>query len=298
MVPKKSTLRGKSMRKFVIILLFVVCSFTFVGNVHAQTIGSNSVSASAKVGAFSLSVQGIIAPYASVILLVNDTVLRSVVADENGVFSISDVALNAGVTTFCLQAIDVRRLGESYTCFNLPVADQNTVMNNLFLPPTVGLVASEINTGDTAIVWGYSMPGAQVTLFLGGKPYVTTADSNGFYQLSIKMTTAGTFELFADASYSGRESAKPTRTKTLTVLALPQVVIKTGVTWLEQLLTWLKGIPLGLLWLAIPIFILIIILLYKLKPEWFGWWDNFWVWVHHRLLFFSHKLHHAWFVGY
>ncbi len=267
--------------------------------VHASTVQSKDVTATAKVGKYSLSLQGIIAPFASVILIQDDLVLRSVVADANGVFTISQVAINSESHTICLEAIDVKRLGESYTCIDLGEITGDVVKNNIFLPPTLGLVASEINVGDTAVIWGYSMPGATVTVYISGTPFTTTADSTGFYRIDTKMSTAGSFQLFADATYSSQKSLKPTRTKTLDVLSLPQIALNAGRTWLENLINWLRQLPFGFLWIGLPLVILIFILLRKVKPEWFTWWDEIVGWLHRKwLYFFSRKLHHAWFVGY
>lgn len=271
--------------------------------VHAQNLYAppitHAVTVGAQVGQFSVNFSGIIAPYASVVMTIDNTVVRSTVADANGNFFLSQITVSDGFDHFCLTAVDVRRLGQSKACFQIPPVTSNYTKSGIFLPPTLGLYKTEIQVGEKAKAWGYSMPGATVTLHLSdGRTLTTTADTTGYYEFDPKFDKAGDYELFADASYKKQNSEEPVdkvKLKTLTAAAEIGKVIQNGG---KNVLNLLGG-PWGWLLIAIPIIILIIILLRKLlqkrvlpgqKPTGHKYPFDF--------LFRKRKLHHAYFVGY
>ncbi|MDE2588331.1 MAG: hypothetical protein KGL95_01525, partial [Patescibacteria group bacterium] len=162
------------------IIFFVNSIFTSPAIASTFTPPGQSTDVSAKVGSYYLSLSGYIAPYASIVLVANDLALKSTVADANGYFAIPNVIVNQGFSQFCLDAVDVKRLGESYTCLTIPPINDNYTKDNIFLPPTLGVERSEVNVGDNAVAWGYSMPGASVTVHSSdGRTFTTTADATG-----------------------------------------------------------------------------------------------------------------------
>ena len=284
----------------VICILFVL--FLSKDYASARTVSlpsiSRGVGVSATVGSYYLNLSGSIAPYASVILTSNNIVLRSTVADSNGYWFISQILINPGFSNFCLDAIDYKRLGESYTCISIPPAVGNITKDNIFLPPTLGLQKKTVNQGSEATAWGYTMRGGTVTLHLSdGRVITIQADKEGFYSFQVPVPTAGTYELFADAVFNGASSLKPDKKTTLIVLSLPQQIINKGGQSLNNIGRFLIGTPWGFIWLIIPILILIIILLKKLHPEWFTWLDGGWDGVSAHIPFIHRKLHHWWMKG-
>lgn len=256
----------KSSFKCLIILVF----FGFIATrfAYAFTIprGHATINVSAAIGQFSVSISGYIAPYASVVLTSGGTVIYSATADATGNFSMTQILVKQGFSKFCLDAVDVKRLGQSEACFNIPPITGNYAKSNIFLPPTIGLFRTEISAGSNALIWGYSMPGAVVTVHSSdGKIYTATADKDGFYQVNAHIEKAGTYDLYADAQYQSKPSEKPTNKVTLLALTFAEQANRNVSNWLKNLLTFLFNIPLGPLWLAIPILILIFILWRKLK---------------------------------
>ncbi len=283
---------------FLFCILFVSCVYVPSAKANLLSPVAKSVQINASVGEFYMDLSGSIAPYASVVLISNNIVLRSTVADANGYWYISQILIQQGFSSFCLDAIDYKRLGESYTCFSVTPATENIVKQNIFLPPTLGLQKKTVDQGGVAIAWGYTMRGGTVTLHLSdGRVITVNADSEGFYEVHAPVPAAGTYELFADATYHGASSLKPDRNITLTVLSVGQQVINRGKGTVNQVGKFLIGTPWGFLWLIIPILILIIILLKKLKPEWFTWMDGAWNSVHAYVPFMHRKLHHHWMKG-
>lgn len=290
----------KSIFSFVLSLIILLIVFLLGAtrlSVYAQT---QNVSAS--IGEYYINLSGYIAPNASVVLLSDNVVLRTTVADSNGYFYITGVLINSGLTSFCLDGIDFKRIGESYTCFSVPPAQGNITMNNIFLPPTLGLQRTEITAGQEALAWGYSMPNAAITIHSSdGKIYTVTADATGFYQLSIKINSAGKYQFFAEATYKNSQSHTPDKKIELTALSETQNIVKDGTQNINNIGHFLFGVPWAVLFILAPLLVGIVYYLKKLKPEWFTFIDfgsaSFLSDLTSKM-FHDRKLHHAWFVGY
>lgn len=287
------------MRRVGIIISLMVFLLTSVHPVvSAKTITQTKppVQVSARVGEFYLNLSGYASPFASIILTSGGVFYRSAVADEGGFWSIHDILINKSFSSFCLQHIDYKNIGESTTCLTVPPADQDINKKDIYLPPTIGLQRSEIVAGSDAVIFGYTMPGASVTIHLkNGKSYVVTADANGYYELTIKDLAAGSYELYATAVYDGKPSENPSNTLKLVALSWWQQIL----IWIKKFFQWLwnvmTGMGLGPLWLVLPLIPFIIWLLVRLWPERFTFIYN------NEIYIFFHprkKLHHAWWVGY
>lgn len=165
----------------------------------------------AKVGEFSLKVSGFVSPGASVTMREGTTFYTSVKADQNGNFSISNLIIKKGFTSFCLYVIDQYRLGDSVSCFTFPPATGDILLQNIFLPPTISVKEEQVTAGKDVVVSGYTMPGALVTVFVNtSQTYLTTANTLGYYQFTLKNLAVGEYTLYVTASYQGRTSEKST----------------------------------------------------------------------------------------
>lgn len=290
------------MRIILSILLLVISFFIGVPHVQAQILhpqATAAVDVSASVGEFYLSISGYVSPYASVVLLVDGVFIRATVADAGGNFSISQVLIKQGFSGFCLYAVDFKRIGESTTCFEFPPAESSIEMHNIFLPPTLGLQRSQIAAGSPAVAFGYTMPGAKVTLRLSnGQVLTTIADGTGYYEFQIENLPAGTYKLQALANYEGQDSLSPTK----------EIELK-ALSWWEQFLAFLKSLwnklmdlvtrtSFGPLWIGLPLLLLIVFLILKLWPERFTFIYQSKLSKLFTSLHEPKKLHHAWFVGY
>ena len=293
--PKIDNLRFK---KFLIFLFtFYILSFNFAPMASAVF----KIPVQGQVGKLFLSLSGYISPYASVVLTIDGLFVRATVADAGGNFSISGVLIKEGFTSFCLEAVDFKRLGDSYTCFNVPPAKDNVIMNDIFLPPTLGLSKNVIAEGGETLAYGYTMPGAEVTLYLSnGQKLTTTADSTGYYIFHIKNLKAGNYSLYAKAFYNHKESLAPTKKLQLRALSLWEQIIAFIQSIINNIIKFFTSFALGPLWLGLPILILIIILILKIWPEKFTF-----IYQSRLIIFFARgfrkpkkPLHHAWWLGY
>ena len=289
----------------VIFSLVIFLLLTYVGIYSAQRAEAASkitpapIKVSGQVGQFRLNVSGYISPYASIVMTSDGVFLRATVADKYGMFSFLDILIKKGFSHFCLDAIDFKRLGESYTCFNFNPATGDITMTDIFLPPTLGLSRTEIGENSEALAFGYTMPGALVTLHLSnGRTLTTYADETGYYEFKIKGLKAGKYELYATAEYNNKESLAPTKKLQLRVLSWWEQIIAFIADLWRKFTKLLTSVYLNPLWIALPILIAIIILIIKIWPERFTFIYN------SKLMALlpgrrkKKKLHHEWFIGY
>lgn len=261
------------MKKVIIMILLALCYvLCATSNVDAQTPAFQSTSVSATVIKYNLSVTGIIAPYASVVMTSGGVFLQSAVADQNGSFSIRNVPIISGLSELCFTAVDVKRLGESTTCISIPPAQGNVSMNNIFLPPTLGLYQSEITAGATAILFGYSVPNARVVVSLSDTlVYSAIADKTGYYEIKVPAVKAGTYFLTASAFSNGRSSLLPTKKIKLTAVTVQEQIQKTAKTIVTNTQTSANNFTKNLLsllaiewWIVLGLLIIIIFFLFLL----------------------------------
>jgi len=202
------------MKKLICLISLIV--FIFPKNVNAQT-----TNVSASVGKYYITVSGYVSPFASVVMSQGSIFMASTVADPKGYFTLSNVFVNEGFTDFCMEAIDVKRVGDSYTCLKIDPVFKDTSKEGVFLPPTVGLSGKKINPGSSVFASGYSMPNAKVVINISKDIKIDVlADQNGFYKYEIRDIPAGKYSLFATARFEEKDSEKPTRTKDLEALSL------------------------------------------------------------------------------
>lgn len=235
---------------------------------------SSSINVQATVPGVNLTISGIAAPNASIVLMAPDGfVYKGGVADANGNFSLENVLVAKGLTKFCLESVDVARLGSSLACLPMKAVLNDIHVRDIFLPPTIGLQRQEIVEGTDAVVFGYSMPNAQVTIRLNtGQAFNVQTNTSGYYEYSVPDLGVGNYQMVAGAYYEAKPSLPSVRSALLKTISLGQAI---------------ENDPLPFI---IPAIIIIAgVLAYVFRKRLLG-----------LLLFKKQKrrLHHWWFVGY
>ena len=244
--------------------ILIILSSLFLVLLSTRASASLETEVQADVGEFYLNVSGYISPFASIVLNSNGIFMRTTVADKGGNFSISQVRIARGFSSFCLDAVDYKRLGESTTCIKFPPATGNVDKRELFLPPTIGLSRTVIAEGQDARVFGYSMPGAKVAVHINNEVLSTFADAAGYYEIKLSNVKAGTYLLYSTAIYKEKPSLAPSKKIELKALNWWERIIQWILEFIQKIIRWFSSIGLGILWLTIPILILILILIYKI----------------------------------
>lgn len=202
-----------SMSAKLIFLLLISASFTVNLALPVSSHAQNVVEVKAGVGKYYFSASGIVSPYASVVMTTQDTFMASTIADENGAFELPEALVNEGFTDYCIEAVDVKRVGTSYTCFTTEPAIEDFSEDGLFLAPTVGLSGRKITPDSGIVASGYSMPGSDVSINLREDLILKSeADEAGFYKLAIENVPTGRYEIYSMSNYQSQISEKPTRT--------------------------------------------------------------------------------------
>ena len=250
--------------------------------------GSQKVDVNAHVGEFKVSIAGLASPNASVILKdEKNQFLASTVADSAGGFGFAEVNVKNGFSGFCLEQIDFKRLGESAGCLNFEPIQKSEEFREVYVPPTIGLYKTQINANDEALIYGYSMPEAQVNVKIKENQTVdVAADKGGYYEYEFDKVPAGTYELESRGKYQNKDSLEPKKSAKLVARSSGDQLVtraeEIGKTISDLLTTSIFGFLMLLFFLLIIIIFLIILLKRggmayladKLKPR--------------------HPLHHDW----
>lgn len=231
--------------------------------------GNVPVQVAAQVGEFVVNISGLASPNASIVLNSSGQFLRASVADNLGYFYITGVAVRRGASDFCFATIDFKRLGESESCLTTEAVTQSRDIKDVFLPPTIGLFKKQINAGEEALIFGYSMPGSKVTTKVrNGQSFAVQADTVGYYEYRYKNVSAGTYLLASTADLKGKKSLLPKKEVELQALSLPAQVTSTTGNIIEKTWDLLTTTIYGFLIFILLLLIIIIILIFIIKPAW------------------------------
>ncbi len=263
-----------SARICLLVIPFIAILLVFYLNKPALAqitlpVGNSQIGVAARVGEFYLNLSGYASPYASVVLTVDGKFIRSTVADQNGVFYLTAVGVSRGFDHFCLYTVDFRRIGESEACLNITPVNQDTTINDIFLPPTIGVLRKQIGTDEDGVIYGYSVPNATVTIKIkDGKTITVKTDATGYYSYRIGGLAAGKYLLTADAEFQNKKSLPPTRSVELDVLSRAQRITAATTNFLQKIIDLLARTGLGFLLLIIILIIIILFLILILRPGW------------------------------
>ncbi len=291
------------LRLFSLFLFLFIFTVTFHDKVEAASATQSAqTNVQVTVAGYSLSVSGYIAPFASVVLTINNTVITSTTADAQGNFSFSNVTVPKATSTICFDAVDYKKLGQSEACVSVTPINGVITKTGIFLPPTLGVQRTDVQIGDDALAFGYGMPGARITVHLNGNTGCSViADIGGYYACNIKIQKAGNNELFADSVLAGKPSEQ--QLKKILIQGISGFKPTAGPTpsGLGQLPGFnLFEIPWWVwLLLVLIVIILIIILLRKYRPTALPGIPVPSIKINHAFdfLFKKRKLHHHWMKG-
>lgn len=231
--------------------------------------GNAQVTVGARVGEFYLNLSGYASPYASVVLTVDGNFIRSTVADQNGIFYFTAVGVSRGFDHFCLTQVDFRRIGDSEGCLTITPITQDTTINDIFLPPTIGILRKQIGTDEEGVIYGYSMPNATITIKIkDGKTITVTTDATGYYSYRVGGLAAGKYFFTADAQLGEKKSLPPTKSVELDVLSRAQQLTITTAGFLQKIIDLLAKTGIGYILLILILLVIIIALLLILRPGW------------------------------
>jgi hypothetical protein len=139
--------------------------------------------------------KGIAYPGSVVSLLKNGTIVAESPAAPNGTFEIRLRNLTQGTYSFGVRAEDVERLTSKLLTFSIYVTEGIvTVVDGIFIPPTITSDKVEVKYGDAILFSGRSVPDAEVRLsFDAGSEILkrTRANAEGRWTYSLSSVEVG-----------------------------------------------------------------------------------------------------------
>lgn len=133
--------------------------------------------------------KGLAYPQSDVTLLKDAQVAATTKAGADAKFEISLSGISGGVYIFGIWAEDKKGLRSITHTFSIAITSGATTMvSGIFLPPSISLDKDEVKRGDFLSVFGYSVPQAEIAVFINsGEELVkkTSAQSDGawFYKI-------------------------------------------------------------------------------------------------------------------
>jgi hypothetical protein len=127
--------------------------------------------------------KGLAYPGSIVTLLKNGVILTELPASPDGTFEIHVNNLNPGTYSFGIRAEDNQHLRSTLDLYTVYIsAGVTTVVDGIFIPPTITTDKLEVKAGDPVLLFGKSAPSANLTLSIhSGSEIVkkTKSDTSG-----------------------------------------------------------------------------------------------------------------------
>lgn len=157
--------------------------------------------------------RGLAYPGSVVSLLKNGTIVAETPAAPNGAFELRLSNLTQGTYSFGIRAEDVERLTSKLQTFSVYVTEGIvTVVDGIFIPPTITSDKVEVKYGDVITFSGRSLPDAEVRLsFMGQVEILKRAKANteGAWSYKLNSTELGLGDHNAKARSITAEGLSP-----------------------------------------------------------------------------------------
>jgi hypothetical protein len=132
-------------------------------------------------------------PQSFVAILKNGLIVNELPANSDGTFEVPVNNIKPGTYTFGIRAKDKNGLLSSVLSYTIYiVANVETEVNNIFIPPTLTTDKIEVKKGDSVIFSGSSFPRAELTLNIFAKSgVIKTAKANDAGLWAYSFSTVG-----------------------------------------------------------------------------------------------------------
>lgn len=151
-------------------------------------------------------------PKSFITLLKDAQIAATVIAGSDANFNINLSSLSSGNYIFSLYGEDYKGKRSSLLTFPVSVSSNLiTNINNIFIPPTIGIDKSEVRRGGNITIFGQSVPDAEIIISIISREEIfkkIKADKNGAYayDLNTALFPYGSYIIKAKASIDRQES--------------------------------------------------------------------------------------------
>lgn len=258
----------KYLKAALLIYLSLVVSFLQnTQTIFAQEYLNTKTTIRATVGGKSLSIEGYHSPYASVVLRDQDnTFMGSTATTQDGFFSFINIPIKDTLTSICLTAYGLKKIGESKTCIPVNVKSNNQLkLTDIFLPPSIAISDKKINAGNSAVIYGYSMPKSTVLLKINDRYVELDADDSGYYRYTLKGTSVGKYRIKATAVLSATDSLEPENEIDLEVISVTDQIKQSGIEIQTKVAGFVSKNALPIIVTGISVLAIISVVIYIIK---------------------------------
>jgi hypothetical protein len=149
----------------------------------------NGVPISTEAGSDTVIFKGVSYPGSIVTLLKNGVVITEVPASPNGIFEVRLRYLNPGTYTFGIRAEDSNKLISKLETFTIFITSGvTTLVDGIFIAPTITTDKSEVNWGEEITIRGMSAPNATVSILVNSETKLlkkTTSSTDGSWSYGL-----------------------------------------------------------------------------------------------------------------
>lgn len=185
----------------LVIPLFIgYCVLIITGSVIAE-----NLSVSLRVGLSSFTVSGYTSPLAMVTIKQNGVTAGTTSAGTGGTFSKTIQALEPATYAFQISSTDSKgKISNSVEYVVAIGENQDLLLDNLLLPPTLSLDTLDTSVGTDIHLHGEAYPGATIRLFLADilmATYPVEASGRWYGLISTTGRASGEYHVYAHASH-------------------------------------------------------------------------------------------------
>ncbi|MDD5251426.1 MAG: hypothetical protein PHT12_02210 [Patescibacteria group bacterium] len=172
-------------------------------------------------------------PKSKVTLLKDALIAATAVADGDANFQLNLSGLSGGIYIFSVYGEDNKGVRSSLLTFPMSVSSgATTKVGGIFIAPTISTDKSEVTRDDSVAVYGQSVPGGEVAIYINSdenpaKTIKTGTDGAYLYNFDTKVLKTGLNFLKSKATSNGEVSAF---SKTISFLVGSEVVLVTPPT--------------------------------------------------------------------
>lgn len=142
----------------------------------------------------TVTFNGLAAPAAQIVVNRNGLQIGTVTAGGDATFSLTLADQPTGAVVYDITATDADGRALSPLTFALTLAlNTTTIVNGVFLGPSIGLDATSVKIGTPVTVFGTTAPGSRVTLSVHSSPLslALTSDASGQWSTKVNTTAIG-----------------------------------------------------------------------------------------------------------
>lgn len=206
-------------------VLTIFCLFFLIIFSMTRTVLADDLSVTVRVGTTTVTFSGKTSPNALVTFIENGAVVGTTQANSDGNFTKSLIYFVEGEYTIGIYAVDSGSITTSTVSNTISLTiGHDTSVENIILPPTIGLSESAVTAGETLNISGEATVASTINLFFSnGNTGQASSSATGTWQYSYSTSnlSAGGYNVYAKVNTDSGYQSKASETKSFIVKTAP-----------------------------------------------------------------------------